>query len=130
MFCFRGVDSGGNTLAKCVFGLQRSKTLPRRSPGEVFFRLRFNYSVVSLVPRRNFLSFVIEASTVATQGDGRSVPQINAFDDDPYSTTKQAFPMIECDRPGLADEAFPALLKKHGIPVDLKDCRCARAIAS
>jgi hypothetical protein len=44
-----------------------------------------------------------------------------AFDGDTFDKLKQ----LSRDRKGtlqeLADEAFAALLKKHGIPVDLKD---------
>ena len=44
-----------------------------------------------------------------------------AFDDDTFDKLKQ----LARDRMGtfqeLADEAFADLLKKHGIPVDLKD---------
>ena len=44
-----------------------------------------------------------------------------AFDDDTYDKLKQ----LGRDRMGtlqeLADEAFADLLRKHGIPVDLKD---------
>jgi hypothetical protein len=44
-----------------------------------------------------------------------------AFDDDTFDKLKQ----LARDRMGtfqeLADEAFADLLKKHGIPIDLKD---------
>ena len=44
-----------------------------------------------------------------------------AFDDDTFGKLKQ----LARDRMGtfqeLADEAFADLLKKHGIPIDLKD---------
>ena len=44
-----------------------------------------------------------------------------AFDDDTFDKIKQ----LARDRMGtfqeLADEAFADLLKKHGIPIDLKD---------
>ena len=43
------------------------------------------------------------------------------FDDDTFDKVKQ----LGCDRMAplqeLADEAFADLLKKHGIPIDLKD---------
>jgi hypothetical protein len=49
------------------------------------------------------------------------VRKLIAFDDDTFNKLKQ----LERDRMGtiqeLADEAFADLLKKHGIPVDLKD---------
>ena len=50
-----------------------------------------------------------------------------AFDDDTFDKLKQ----LARDRMGtiqeLADEAFADLLKKHGIPVDLKDALRKRA---
>jgi len=49
------------------------------------------------------------------------VRKLIAFDDDTFDKLKQ----LERDRMAtlqeLADEAFADLLKKHGIPVDLKD---------
>jgi hypothetical protein len=49
------------------------------------------------------------------------VRKLIAFDDDTFDKLKQ----LARDRMGtiqeLADEAFADLLKKHGIPVDLKD---------
>jgi hypothetical protein len=49
------------------------------------------------------------------------VRKLIAFDDDTYDKLKQ----LGRDRMGtlqeLADEAFADLLRKHGIPVDLKD---------
>jgi hypothetical protein len=49
------------------------------------------------------------------------VRKLIAFDDDTFDKLKQ----LGRDRMGtlqeLADEAFADLLKKHGIPVDLKD---------
>src|ERR1700730_3514219 len=51
----------------------------------------------------------------------RRVRKLIAFDDDTFDKLKQ----LARDRMGtiqeLADEAFADLLKKHGIPVDLKD---------
>jgi hypothetical protein len=49
------------------------------------------------------------------------VRKLIAFDDDTFDKLKQ----LARDRMGtiqeMADEAFADLLKKHGIPVDLKD---------
>jgi hypothetical protein len=49
------------------------------------------------------------------------VRKLIAFDDDTFDKLKQ----LGRDRMGtlqeLADEAFADLLKKHGIPIDLKD---------
>jgi hypothetical protein len=51
----------------------------------------------------------------------RRVRKLIAFDDDTFDKLKQ----LARDRMGtiqeLADEAFADLLRKHGIPVDLKD---------
>jgi hypothetical protein len=55
------------------------------------------------------------------QGAGKRMRKLIAFDDDTFDKLKQ----LARDRMGtlqeLADEAFADLLKKHGIPVDLKD---------
>jgi hypothetical protein len=52
---------------------------------------------------------------------GRCMRKLIAFDDDTFDKLKQ----LARDRMGtiqeLADEAFADLLRKHGIPVDLKD---------
>jgi hypothetical protein len=52
---------------------------------------------------------------------GLTVRKLIEFDDDTFDKLKQ----LARDRMGtlqeLADEAFADLLKKHGIPVDLKD---------
>ena len=52
---------------------------------------------------------------------GKSMRKLIAFDDDTFDKLKQ----LSRDRMGtfqeLADEAFADLLKKHGIPIDLKD---------
>jgi non-homologous end joining protein Ku len=56
-----------------------------------------------------------------TQKAGPIVRKLIAFDDDTFDKLKQ----LARDRMGtiqeLADEAFADLLKKHGIPIDLKD---------
>ncbi|MGA2287455.1 hypothetical protein [Bradyrhizobium sp.] len=53
-----------------------------------------------------------------------------AFDDDTYDKLKQ----LGRDRMGtlqeLADEAFADLLRKHGIPVDLKDALRKSALSA
>jgi hypothetical protein len=68
------------------------------------------------VPER-FRPTVIEP----TQEAGPTVRKLIAFDDDTFDKLKQ----LERDRMAslqeLADEAFADLLKKHGIPVDLRD---------
>ena len=58
---------------------------------------------------------------VMMQEAGPFVRKLIAFDDDTFDKLKQ----LARDRMGtiqeLADEAFADLLRKHGIPVDLKD---------
>jgi hypothetical protein len=55
------------------------------------------------------------------QEAGLVMRKLIAFDDDTFDKLKQ----LARDRMGtlqeLADEAFADLLRKHGIPVDLKD---------
>jgi hypothetical protein len=54
-------------------------------------------------------------------GPRRAMRKLIAFDDDTFDKLTQ----LGRDRMGtlqeLADEAFADLLKKHGIPIDLKD---------
>ena len=70
---------------------------------------------------RNFRETVWNPGRAAGAGAGRDVRKLIAFDDDTFDKLKQ----LARDRMGtiqeLADEAFADLLKKHGIPVDLKD---------
>jgi hypothetical protein len=55
------------------------------------------------------------------ESDHWSMRKLIAFDDDTFDKLKQ----LARDRMGtfqeLADEAFADLLKKHGIPIDLRD---------
>ena len=44
-----------------------------------------------------------------------------AFDDDTFDKLRQLARDRMADFQELADEAFADLLKKHGIPIDLKD---------
>jgi non-homologous end joining protein Ku len=44
-----------------------------------------------------------------------------AFDDDTFDKLKQLGRDRMATLQELADEAFAALLKKHGVPIDLKD---------
>jgi non-homologous end joining protein Ku len=57
----------------------------------------------------------------ASRGSRQRVRKLIAFDDDTLDKLKQ----LARDRMGtiqeLADEAFADLLRRHGIPVDLKD---------
>ena len=54
-------------------------------------------------------------------GEDRAVRKLIEFDEDTYDKLTQ----LGRDRMGtlqeLADEAFADLLKKHGVPIDLKD---------
>jgi hypothetical protein len=49
------------------------------------------------------------------------VRKLIAFDDDTFDKLKQLGRDRMASLQELADEAFADLLKKHGIPVDLKD---------
>jgi non-homologous end joining protein Ku len=49
------------------------------------------------------------------------VRKLIAFDDDTFDKLKQLARDRMATLQELADEAFADLLKKHGIPVDLKD---------
>ena len=52
---------------------------------------------------------------------GPSVRKLIAFDDDTFDKLKQLGRDRMATLQELADEAFADLLRKHGIPVDLKD---------
>jgi hypothetical protein len=54
-------------------------------------------------------------------GGGLVVRKLIAFDDDTFDKLKQLARDRMATLQELADEAFADLLKKHGIPVDLKD---------
>jgi hypothetical protein len=54
-------------------------------------------------------------------GSGQRVRKLIAFDDDTFDKLKQLGRDRMATLQELADEAFADLLKKHGIPVDLKD---------
>jgi non-homologous end joining protein Ku len=56
-----------------------------------------------------------------TQEVGPVVRKLIAFDDDTFDKLKQLARDRMATIQELADEAFADLLKKHGIPVDLKD---------
>jgi hypothetical protein len=51
----------------------------------------------------------------------RRMRKLIAFDDDTFDKLKQLARGRMATIQELADEAFADLLKKHGIPVDLKD---------
>jgi hypothetical protein len=55
------------------------------------------------------------------RGSDTSVRKLIAFDDDTFDKLKQLGRDRMATFQELADEAFADLLKKHGIPIDLKD---------
>ena len=73
--------------------------------------------VVSSAPEQFSLTIIESAS----RGSRQRVRKLIAFDEETFDKLKQ----LARDRMGtiqeLADEAFADLLRKHGIPVDLKD---------
>jgi hypothetical protein len=52
---------------------------------------------------------------------GHEMRKVIAFDDETYQTLVQLGRDRMATLQELADEAFADLLKKHGIPIDLKD---------
>jgi non-homologous end joining protein Ku len=54
-------------------------------------------------------------------GAGKRVRKLIAFDDDTFDKLKQLGRDRMATIQELADEAFTDVLKKHGIPIDLKD---------
>ena len=75
---------------------------------------------VLLVPER-FPFCTIGAATLRLREAGPVVRKLIAFDDDTFDKLKQLARDRMATLQELADEAFADLLKKHGIPVDLKD---------
>jgi hypothetical protein len=57
----------------------------------------------------------------AGAGAGRQIRKLIAFDDDPLDKLNQIGRNRMETLQELADEAFADLLRKHGIPVELKD---------
>jgi hypothetical protein len=55
------------------------------------------------------------------QRNGQSMRKLIAFDEDTFDKLKQLARDRMATFQELADEAFTDLLKKHGIPIDLKD---------
>lgn len=53
--------------------------------------------------------------------NGQRVRKLIAFDDDTFDKLKQLGRDRMATIQELADEAFADLLRKHGIPIDLKD---------
>jgi hypothetical protein len=68
-----------------------------------------------------FQPTAIEPADAATQEAGPVVRKLIAFDDDTFDKLKQLGRDRMATIQELADEAFADMLKKHGIPIDLKD---------
>jgi hypothetical protein len=66
----------------------------------------------------------------ASVGERASVRKLIAFDDDTFDKLTQLGRGRMATLQELADEAFADLLKKHGIPIDLKDALRKSASAS
>jgi hypothetical protein len=71
--------------------------------------------------RRTAIELNIESASVAAQEAGPVVRKLIAFDDDTFDKLKQLGRDRMATIQELADEAFADVLRKHGIPVDLKD---------
>jgi hypothetical protein len=66
--------------------------------------------------------FRIQLMFIYEDRSGRfAVRKLIAFDDDTFDKLKQLARDRMATFQELADEAFADLLKKHGIPIDLKD---------
>jgi hypothetical protein len=63
----------------------------------------------------------VKARTFANLKEPERVRKLIAFDDDTFDKLKQLARDRMASIQELADEAFADLLKKHGIPIDLKD---------
>jgi hypothetical protein len=59
--------------------------------------------------------------SVAVQRLGSAVRKLIEFDDDTFAKLKQLARDRMATFQELADEAFTDLMKKHGIPIDLRD---------
>jgi hypothetical protein len=71
--------------------------------------------------RAGTISVAIKSASVAKQEAGLVVRKLIAFDEDTFDKLKQLGRDRMATIQELADEAFADVLKKHGIPVDLKD---------
>jgi non-homologous end joining protein Ku len=63
----------------------------------------------------------LESASVATQQAGPVVRKLIDFDDDTFDKLKQLARDRMATIQELADEAFADVLRKHHIPIDLKD---------
>jgi hypothetical protein len=87
----------------------------RKSP----FRIQRQRAL--LVPAERFPPTVIESASICDAEGRPLVRKLIAFDDDTSDKLKRLARDRMATFQELADEAFADLLKKHGIPVDLKD---------
>jgi hypothetical protein len=77
---------------------------------------------VQQVSRRNdFRRLPLNWHLLRRRRAGPAVRKLIAFDDDTFDKLKQLGRDRMATVQELADEAFADLLKKHGIPIDLKD---------
>ena len=67
------------------------------------------------------VSIAIGSEAATIQEPAETVRKLVAFDDDTFDKLKQLGRDRMATIQELADEAFADVLKKHGIPVDLKD---------
>jgi hypothetical protein len=81
------------------------------------FEIQSQRDITGSAPEQFSLTMIESAS----RGSRQRVRKLIAFDDETFDKLKQ----LARDRMGtiqeLADEAFADLLRKHGIPVDLRD---------
>jgi len=64
---------------------------------------------------------LVYGSVDIAQRNGQSMRKLIAFDEDTFDKLRQLARDRMASFQELADEAFADLLKKHGIPIDLKD---------
>jgi hypothetical protein len=75
----------------------------------------------AVIPDNSWPATAAPRSIKAGEGADTSVRKLIAFDDDTFDKLKQLGRDRMATFQELADEAFADLLKKHGIPIDLKD---------
>jgi hypothetical protein len=94
---------------------QRCRCLPTGR-----WRLRPRFRAAGSAPERSPPT-VIESLSVSDAEGRPLVRKLIAFDDDTFDKLKQLGRDRMATIQELADEAFADVLRKHGIPVDLKD---------
>jgi hypothetical protein len=88
----------------------------RKSP----LRISMTACVTGSEPER-FPPTVIESASVCDAEHRPLVRKLIAFDDDTFDKLKQLGRDRMATIQELADEAFADVLRKHGVPIDLKD---------